>query len=197
MSLRDRKTARKKEEIIRTAVSIVAEKGYQGTTMEDIASALLMTKGSMYYYFKDKQDLLYQSHQLLLRRSIREMEHTHQQNLSIKEKLTKSLEIHMGHLIEEQSGFEMMLKPGKFFKEEQLHEIMKLQREYSHCFDRLLEEGIQQGVFLPLDKKIARNILIGAMNWMTQWYDREGKKDKEEMMATMSEYLLRMLQKQI
>ena len=52
-SFKERKIAKKKEEILRAAAEVFIEKGYHGTTMEEIAARLLMTKGSMYYYFKN------------------------------------------------------------------------------------------------------------------------------------------------
>ena len=58
MSLREKKAARKKEEILRSASLVIARNGYQNATIEDIAAELLMTKGSLYYYFKNKEELL-------------------------------------------------------------------------------------------------------------------------------------------
>ena len=58
-SLRAQKIAKRKQEILRSAASVLAEKGYHGATMEEIAAKLLLTKGSMYNYFKNKDDLLY------------------------------------------------------------------------------------------------------------------------------------------
>ncbi|WP_067726194.1 TetR/AcrR family transcriptional regulator [Oceanobacillus damuensis] len=193
MSLREKKTAKKKEEIISTAVSIIAEKGYQRTTMEDIASRLLMTKGSVYYYFKDKQDLLFQSHQLLLERSIENIHDIQQLDIPITEKLKQSMIAHIDHLISEKSGFELMLKPEQYFSDYQLQEIQKLREDYSRCFDQLIAEGIGTGIFVSLDKKIVRNLVLGAMNWITQWYSLDGKLGKEEMSETISDYLMRIL----
>ncbi|WP_339227162.1 TetR/AcrR family transcriptional regulator [Oceanobacillus sp. FSL K6-2867] len=195
MSLRERKIAKKKEEILRSAVRILAEKGYQGTTMEDIAANLLMTKGAVYYYFRDKQDLLYQSHQMLLNRSIENVKYIQQQDISIEEKLKQSMVVHIEHVIHEQSGFELMLKPEQFFSEERQKKMRELQAKYTHCFDELIQEGIQMQVFRTLDKKIARNILFGAMNWVTQWYATDGKKEKREIAAVIADYLMLMLLK--
>ena len=59
MKLSEKKLQKKKQEIILSAVKIVNKKGYQGATMEEIAAELLMTKGSLYYYFKNKEDLYF------------------------------------------------------------------------------------------------------------------------------------------
>lgn len=193
MSLRERKTAKKKEDILRTAVSILAEKGYHGTTMEDIAASLLMTKGSVYYYFKDKQDLLYQSQKMLLQRSLGNIETVQQENSPIADKLRKAMVVHVEHLLDERSGFEMMIKPEQIFSTEQLKEIFRLRNDYGESFDQLILEGIEAEVFGAVDIKIVRNIILGAMNWVAQWYSPEGKKDETEIAESVSDYLSRIL----
>lgn len=193
MSLRERKTAKKKEDILRTAVSVLSEKGYNGTTMEEIASKLLMTKGSVYYYFKDKQDVLYQSHIMLLERSIKNVEGVLRQNLPMLEKLQKAMIIHVEYIISEKNGFEMMLEPEQSFSTQQQEDVLKLRDNYGKCFDQLILEGIEADVFGSVDVKIVRNIILGAMNWVTQWYSTEGKKGKTEIAESISYYLLRIL----
>lgn len=193
MSLRERKTAKKKEDILRTAVRVLAEKGYHGTTIEEIASNLLMTKGSVYYYFQDKQDLLYQSQVMLLGRSIENVEAILCQDLLVTEKLRMAMVGHIEYLLYERSGFEMMVKLEQFFSSEQKEKILQLRDDYGKSFDQLILEGIEEGVFGSVDVKIVRNIILGAMNWVTQWYSESGKKDKTEIAESISDYLLYIL----
>ncbi|EGQ22484.1 TetR/AcrR family transcriptional regulator [Mammaliicoccus sciuri] len=193
MSLRQKKIAKKKEDILRTAVSILAEKGYQGTTMEEIASSLLMTKGSVYYYFKDKQDLLYQSQLMLLQQSLINIKTIQQENLPVVDRFKKAMVAHITYLLDEKSGFEMMVKLEQIFSTEQLEEIFQLRNDYEKCFDQLILEGINDEVFETVEITIVRNTILGAMNWVTQWYSPEGKKDATEIAETVSDYLSRIL----
>ena len=64
---------RKKEQILTSAIEIINRRGYSGTTMEEIAAELLMTKGSLYYYFKNKSDLMYQCHKFVLFQATEEL----------------------------------------------------------------------------------------------------------------------------
>ncbi|BAC14630.1 transcriptional regulator (TetR/AcrR family) [Oceanobacillus iheyensis HTE831] len=195
MSLREEKTEKKKKEIIHSAMQIIAEKGYYRTTIDDIASKLLITKGTVYYYFQDKQDLLFQSHQLLLQNSIENLKHIHTQPLHPREKLKNAMIAHMDHLLDDQYGFELMHKPEQFFSHQQLEIILQLHRDYTELLDQLIVIGIEDGVFQALDSKVTRNIYLGAMNWLTQWYDNKGKKEKQEILDQMAEYLLNILAK--
>lgn len=196
MSLRQKKAAKKKEDIIKSAVSIIGEKGYHNTTMEEIASKLLMTKGSVYYYFKDKQDLLYQSQRMLLQESIAHIETIQDKELPIKEKLQKTMIVHIEYLISERTGFAMGAKPEQFFAGGQLEGILQLRNQYSQYMDQLLLEGMKTGVFDSVDIKIVRNIILGAMNWVIEWYSPEGNMDKNALAKIISNYLLRILIKE-
>ncbi|WP_077302038.1 TetR/AcrR family transcriptional regulator [Virgibacillus pantothenticus] len=193
MSLKERKIAEKKEEIIRMAIHVLSEKGYHGTTMEEIATNLLMTKGTVYYYFKDKQELLYQSQIMLLNRSLQQIQEIKQQQIPVEEKLRKSIIAHIVYLLEERSGFELMLKPERIFSSEQLAVIFKLRDTYGEFFDQMITEGIEANVFHAADVKVVRNIILGAMNWVTQWYAEDGQKSRNELAEDIAVYLQRIL----
>ncbi|MFC4024051.1 TetR/AcrR family transcriptional regulator [Oceanobacillus longus] len=193
MSLRQKKAEKKKEEIIQSALSIISEKGYHATTMEDIAAKLLMTKGSVYYYFKDKQDLLFESQKMLLEQSIANIEKVVFEDLPPVEKLDATMIIHMEYLISERTGFTMGARPEQLFAEEQLNDILELREKYSKYFDDLIKQGIEDGEFMEIDIRLVRNIILGAMNYMIDWYSPKGSKSKSELAEAISNYLLRIL----
>lgn len=193
MSLRQRKAEKKKEEIIQSALSIISEKGYHATTMEDIAAKLLMTKGSVYYYFKDKQDLVYKSHKMLLEQSVENIEEILLESLPIVEKLEKAMAVHTEFLIDERTGFTMGARPEQIFEGDQLEDILRLRTIYSQYIDGLISEGIESGYFQKVEVKIVRNLILGALNYVIDWYSPDGSKNKEEIAKLISNYLLRIL----
>ncbi|MHA6258671.1 TetR/AcrR family transcriptional regulator [Sporosarcina sp. CAU 1771] len=191
MTLRAKKTARKKEEILRSALSILYEKGYHGTTLEEIAANLLMTKGSIYYYFKDKQELLYHCQLMILEQSIENIKEVCSRELSVTDKLRESMIIHVKYAISEKNGFEMMAIPEQFFQGSQLEKILLLRDDYSSRFDQLIIQGVEEGVFNSIDLKVVRNIILGAMHWVTHWYSPDGEKSGSEIAESVADYLLR------
>ena len=193
LSLRQRKLEKKKADILRAAADVFIEKGFERTTLEDIAAKLLMTKGSVYYYFKDKRDLLFHSQVMLLERGLDNMTMILNEELGARERLRRSLIQHIEHLIEERSGFSMMIKPDQYFTKEQEQMIFHLRESYGECFSKSIEEGIREGIFQVDEPKIVRNLLFGAMNGITQWYSADGNKSKAEFAADVTDYLLRML----
>jgi AcrR family transcriptional regulator len=192
-SFRAQKMAKKKQEILRSAAAVLIEKGYQGTTMEEIAAKLLMTKGSMYYYFKNKDDLLYQCHQMIMEISLEGIEKAVVSNLSPIEKLKKAIKAHILLATREKAMFMALAKPNHNFSDEQLKEVLALRKSYSQYFDQIIIEGIEKNVFDRVDVRMVRLIILGALNWIQEWYDQSGPQTADEIADAYAAYLLKML----
>ncbi|PZX08305.1 TetR family transcriptional regulator [Psychrobacillus insolitus] len=193
MKLSEKKIQKKKEDIILSAVKIVNEKGYQKATMEEIAAELLMTKGSLYYYFKNKEDLIFQCHEMVLVQAIEEL----QQHINVKqsneEKLREMIKTHIQYAIEKKEMFNMIIKPDQTFSEDQLNPILLKRNEYAGLFDQVILAGIKTAEFTIDEPKIARMILLGSMNWIQQWYNPFGSKTIEELQQIYADYMLKVL----
>lgn len=192
-SFRAQKMAKKKQEILRSAADVLVEKGYQGTTMEEIAAKLLMTKGSMYYYFKNKDDLLYQCHLMIMEICLEGIEKVVTSDRNPIEKLKNAIKEHILLATSEKAMLMALAKPNHNFSEEQLQEVLELRKSYSHYFDRIIHEGIDQQVFDHVDVKMVRLIILGALNWIQEWYDQNGPQSAEEISEAYAAYLLKMI----
>ena len=193
MKLSEKKIQKKKEEIILSAVKIVNKKGYQGATMEEIAAELLMTKGSLYYYFKNKEDLIFQCHEMVLAQASEELKAHLEEDVSSEEKLRRMIVTHIRYAIEEKETFNMIIKPDQTFSSEQLNPILTQRNAYAKWFDLVIQEGIANGEFTISEPKIVRMILLGSMNWIQQWYKPEGGKTMEELQQIYADYLLKVV----
>ena len=193
MSLRERKAAKKKEDILRSASLVISRNGYHNATMEDIAAELLMTKGALYYYFKNKEELLYSCHDLILSAAMRQVEAIYLEELSSVEKMKKAVKTHLDIAIREKEVFNLIVKPEQLFSEENIVEIIQKRDQYAKIFDRIIAEGMKRGEFNVSNNKMARMIILGATNWVQVWYSPEGKLGKEEIEDIYAEYFLKML----
>lgn len=193
MSFKERKIEKKKEEILRSAAAVFAEKGYHGTTMEEVAARLLMTKGSMYYYFKNKDDLLYHCHKMIMNLSINTMKEIIDSHLTAIEKLEKAIKAHINLATSEKSMFMVMHKPSQHFTDDYLSDILESRHDYAQYFDKIILEGIDKKEFQQVDVKMTRMIILGALNWTQEWYDPKGEKSAEEISEAFANYLIKML----
>ncbi|WP_209123453.1 TetR/AcrR family transcriptional regulator [Alkalihalobacillus sp. BA299] len=193
MKLSEMKIIKKKEQILASAIDIINRRGYSGATMEEIAAELLMTKGSLYYYFKNKSDLMYQCHNFVLSQAIEELERILNGNGSVKEILHKMVAAHIEYAVEDKETFNIIMEPKRFYKREQVHLVLKLRKSYENLFAQIISRGIESGEFTAKEPSIARMIILGAMNWIQQWYKPDGKLSKEQLTDLYSEYVIKIL----
>ncbi|SHT30010.1 TetR family transcriptional regulator [Mycobacteroides abscessus subsp. abscessus] len=193
MKLSEKRVLKKKEQIILSAIKIMNRKGYNGATMEEIAAELLMTKGALYYYFKNKEDLIYQCHELVLTNAIEELQAHLEELVSYETRLRNMIKTHIAYAIKEKETFNMILKPDETFSSEQLKPILLKRQKYAHQFDTVIKEGMKAKEFTITELKIARMILLGSMNWIQQWYQPDGKFNVEELQNVYADYLLKVV----
>lgn len=193
MNLSKRKILAKKEQILSTAISVVNRNGYEGATMEEIASELLMTKGSLYYYFKSRGDLMYQCYNFVLSQATEELEEELQKEGTAEEILRSMITKHITYAIEEKETFNLIIEPKRTFDDEQLQLVLNLRRYYSGLFDQAIARGIETKEFHVKEPVIARMMILGAMNWIQQWYQPNGKMNKKELKETFGDYILKIL----
>ena len=89
----------------------------------------------------------------------------------------------------------MIVKPETTFSEDNIPEIIEKRDEYAGLFDRIIDEGVENGEFDVPEKKMARMIILGATNWIQVWYSPEGKYTPEDVEEIYTEQLLKMLRK--
>lgn len=193
MNLRERKAAKKKEDILRSASLVISRKGFRQTTMEDIAAELLMTKGSLYYYFKNKEELLFYCHEQILATVLDRLKKIAQKDISSSEKMKAAIKVHLDTAIREREIFNLTVKPEQIFTAAYAEAIVQKLDEYAELFDELILQGIQKGEFSVTEKKMARMIILGASNWIQVWYSPEGEFSKEEIEQIYADYLLKIL----
>lgn len=174
---REQKLARKREAILRSAARAFTRRGYHGTTMDDIASQLLMTKGSLYYYFKDKEDILYSCHDYSLNLALENLRDVQSMDAGAVERLKALIKAHVNIMLDALQGSAMALDFGAL-SDEPLAQIVVKRDAFEHGFRDLIQEGMREGEFgAGVDPKLASFMILGAINWIAKWYREGGSYD--------------------
>lgn len=183
----------KREQIIETAIEIVRRNGFSRITMEQVASELHLTKGSLYYYFRNKSDLLYQCHKYFLLQAIKQFESVLHEGDDVEETLKKIVDIHIEKAIQEREAFNLLISPKDYFDEEQIKSIAVLRSRYESFFVQVFEQGKADGIFQCKDLTLAKLFIFGGMNWIQQWYLPNGRLSKEEIKELFFTYIMKVL----
>lgn len=189
-SFREQRAEERKQQILRTAAELFHTKGYQSTTIEEIANELKLTKGSLYYYVNGKEDLLFQCHNLVAQSSIDRLRTIVDSSLNPGQKLSEAVRHHVYYECEEISMFNVIEKPAWISSLEIRSQILKQRDEYESIFQQIIAEGIKSGVFAPVDLKLFRLFLLGTLNSISRWYSPTGKYSKEEIADSFVTYIL-------
>jgi AcrR family transcriptional regulator len=184
------KTQERKLEILAAASKVFRAKGLYAAGMRDIAAELGMAVGNLYYYFRDKEDLL-----------AFVQESTLTALLSLADRV-KALEVSADQrLFLQTAGHVVLLNEGtpgslahldvEALGDEHRRPIQARRDEYERSFRRLLDEGIAAGVFRPQDAKVAALAILGAANWTVKWFRPSGAKSARDIARETAELLVR------
>ena len=141
-------------EILRTAAQVFRERGFHGAGMREIAKALGMTPGALYYYFESKEDLLYQVQILALENLIATGQAIAGSALPPPEKIERLIRAHLAQILGEMGGGLAHLEFHALPKQ-RLAEVVGGRDEYEALLRGLIEEGMEAGSFRPVDSKLA------------------------------------------
>ncbi|MBZ0136945.1 MAG: TetR/AcrR family transcriptional regulator [Planctomycetes bacterium] len=172
---RARKTELKREAILRSAAGAFRRKGYHGTSMEDISEQLLMTKGSLYYYFADKEEILFACHDFSLDRVLDRMQEVieAEKDSNAADRLGALIQGLVDVMIDDLQGSALALD-FTALKEELLEKIIAKRDKFERGMRAVISDGVKSREFRNVDPKLATFAILGAINWISKWYRPDG-----------------------
>lgn len=176
-------------EILRSLGLVLQERGLAGITMEEIARKLGMTKGSLYYYFEDKDDLLYQCHLRCIPVSMKALRKSKSKTLPPDIRLRELLAAHVRGITDEVYGA-VILTDLESISPPRRRRIVALRDAFERGVRDIIREGIEQGVFRKVDIKLAGFALLGAINWIPKWYDPRGRLSSVEIAEQFADFFV-------
>jgi AcrR family transcriptional regulator len=184
------KTQEKKREILAAASRVFRAKGLHAAGMRDIAAELGMAVGNLYYYFRDKEDLLAFVQESTLTGLLSLAARVRALDAPADRKLFLQIAGHVVLLNEGTPGSLAHLEV-EALGEEHRRPILARRDEYERSFRRLIEDGITAGAFRELDSKVASLAVLGAVNWTVKWFRPGGGKSAGEIGRETAEMLVR------
>ncbi|MCP5096910.1 MAG: TetR/AcrR family transcriptional regulator [Chloroflexi bacterium] len=182
----------KQDAVYETAVRLFATKGYHATRIQDIADQLGMLKGSLYYYFSSKEDLLIKVTAGYLEEIISAIQDIVNTGYSPAQKLTLAIDEHLRlyqknayiYAIFAQENLTMIVK-------ETAVSIDQLTTTYNLLWEQIIQDGIDANQFTPhLDVKITTKAILGMCNHTLVWYREDGRLPIREIARQFAQLIL-------
>jgi AcrR family transcriptional regulator len=171
------RSLRRRIEILKSAASAFRTRGYHATSVDDIAQTLRMTKGSLYYYFKNKEEILYVCHDHTLDLLLDVLKKVQASEETPVEKLRAVIIAFVGLITEELHGTAAVTLDLKELSPPLRRKIIAKRDRFDRAVRRIIKEGIDEGVFRSIDPKFATFAIMGGINWIPHWFNPSGKAD--------------------
>ena len=177
-------------EILKAAAGAFRRLGYHGATLEEIAAALAMKKGNLYYYFRSKEDLLFACHQYSMDRLLEVLHTVEKSDLSPEQRLRRLIESFVHTILDDLHGTALFLDV-KVLGPRRLKQTIARRDEFDQGIRRIIQAGVDWGVFDPkVDPKLLSFALLGAVNWIPRWYSPDGPARSEDIANQFAAYLI-------
>jgi TetR/AcrR family transcriptional regulator, cholesterol catabolism regulator len=182
--------SRPREAILESAIALFGKRGYNGTTMRDIAKDVGILPGSLYAHISSKELLLDEIVELGIE-SFLSIESSLPHAGSTVDKLRTAIRAHVKIAAENPGRSLVVFHQWRFLTEPNLTRALNKRRRYQQLFVRLVDAGIADGSFAPgLDSKIAVFTILGALNWVPEWFSPAGPFNPLEVGDKMADNLL-------
>jgi AcrR family transcriptional regulator len=177
-------------EILRAAACAFRRVGYHAATLEQIASALRMKKGNLYYYFRNKEDILFACHQYSVDRLLDVLNEVEQGDLPPEQKLRHLIVAFVHTIIDDLHGTALFLDI-RALGARHLRAAIDRRDQFDQGVRRVIQQGIDWGVFNPAaDPKLISFAMLGAVNWIPRWYSPKGPANSEQIADRFADYLI-------
>jgi AcrR family transcriptional regulator len=174
-------TSNKLTDILAAATRLFQQKGYHATSMQDIADAVGLQKGSLYHYISGKEDLLVVIIQDAIGQYNERLAEVKAMDLPVRERLELAIHYHLKGIADNLGMLTIFLRESYALNEEQQRRISVDSARYNQMFEDLYREGIASGEVRDLDPKLVARTVLGACNWFYRWYDPNGEKSIDEL----------------
>jgi AcrR family transcriptional regulator len=173
--LRDEMHAFKRERILQEAVRLFHDRGFTGTTLDDVAAALGVTKPSIYTHFRSKTELLGAICQPTIQLSCDAIAHAVARSGSATDRLHRAMVDFTRVILRHQANIAVFFREEKHLSADVAAAINTLRKRFDHLLCGLLAEGKASGEFQLDDPHVASLALGGMICWIYTWYHADGR----------------------
>jgi AcrR family transcriptional regulator len=190
--MREEITAYKRERILEEAVRLFYERGFSGTTLDDIAGKLGVTKPFIYTHFRSKVELLEAICRPTIEMSLDAIDQAAQQQGTASARLFEGIVSFSKVVLQRQANIAVFFREEKQLSQAGLAEINALRKRFDRVLSALLEEGVQAGEFSIDDISVAALAIGGMVSWAYAWYQPRGRLPIDELGEKLARFALQL-----
>ena len=178
--------------VFEVAAEVFHRKGYDNTSMSDVATAAGLTKAGLYHHMTSKESLLYTVLDAGLDLTESYVMKPLQEIADPVERLKTMIDLHL-RLVLQERNLEVtgLLHECKSLSSADQTRINRRKKEYVKMLANLIADVIEKYGIKDLDPKLAAFALLGMLNWTYQWYQPGGSNSREDITKNFQDIFLR------
>jgi AcrR family transcriptional regulator len=181
-------------QIYETAARLFYEKGYARTSLQDLANAVGLQKGSLYHYIDSKEDLLFGITEYAHSFFLSLVEGIDQEELTPLGRLERTLRRHAEFAAEHFHVTAAFYNDRRSLSPERQQRVVDTRDAYEAKLRQLVRDGQAAGQIAPeLDPRMAVFGVLGMVNWINHWYRPDGPQSAGEISDVFATLCVRAL----
>lgn len=179
-----------RDEILEAAAQIFRQKGFHAASMQDIAQAVNLQKASLYYHVKSKQEILLHLLDQALELLIAQLEEVISRPLPADEKLRQGMRAYLSTMLENGDLAAVLLLEHRSLEPQYHAQHIPRRDRFEQLWREMIQDGIDQRLFDPVDPVLTSRALLGVMNWTITWYRPDGPLTPDELAHSYADLFL-------
>lgn len=181
--------SQQRDRVLKAAAHCFNRKGYSGTSLKDVANMLGLTDPALYYYVKNKEELVYLCYVRAADVGREAMQKAIAEGGTGLEQARRYLRYHIEIMVGERGPIAIMSEIPSL-KSEHHDAVLELSRQHSKNFEDILEVGIADSSIEACDVRMTGNAIMGSINWIPKWF-HGGEAAADQVIAGFPDVLTR------
>lgn len=188
---RGKKYQARKEQILKTALDLFSTRGYAQTSIRDIATKAHVNVATIYYYFSNKEEILYEIIKNNTIELIRQLVAIQNNVVDPLQALSEMIKFQVLYSLKEWEGAKLIVVESEHnLHRDYMNKCRMLQRELYEIYLKQIIMLKNAGILRDIDAKICVFSIFGILNWLHRWYRKEGPLDPHTLASSIVKLIM-------
>jgi AcrR family transcriptional regulator len=177
----------RRQEIFDNAIVLMHEKGFVGTSVQDLADRLDFSKANFYYHIKSKEEMLYRISYETLTLKFERIQKILDTDRSHAERMRAIIDCFVNLVIDHTAVISVYFEEKRHLSPAHFKKVTAVERQILDSLTSFYQEGVENGSFKDFDPAVAVLGILGMCFWITKWYRPNGRLTTETISSQLQE----------